>query len=55
VSSDGDARTVFAHDASDGTELWRATLPGDYPPTRAAGPDGAYAATAADGVGTIGL
>ncbi|SHH24218.1 hypothetical protein [Halobaculum gomorrense] len=39
----------------DGTELWRATIPGDYPPTPAAGPDGAYVATTAGGVGKIGL
>lgn len=55
VSMDGDARTVFAHDAGDGTELWRATLPGGYPPTPAAGPDGAYVATTAGGVGKIGF
>ncbi|MXR40999.1 PQQ-binding-like beta-propeller repeat protein [Halobaculum sp. WSA2] len=55
VSSDGDARTVFAHAVDDGTELWRATLPGGYPPDPAAGPDGAYVATTAGGVGRVDL
>ncbi|QZX98837.1 PQQ-binding-like beta-propeller repeat protein [Halobaculum rubrum] len=55
VSSDGDARTVFAHATDDGTELWRATLPGGYPPDPAAGPDGAYVATTEGGVGRIGF
>ncbi|QLG62123.1 outer membrane protein assembly factor BamB family protein [Halorarum salinum] len=45
VSSDGQARTVFAHSAGDGIERWRATLPDEYPPTPAAGGDGAYLAT----------
>ncbi|WP_313694741.1 PQQ-binding-like beta-propeller repeat protein [Halorarum halobium] len=45
VSADGQARTVFAHSAGDGSELWRASLPGEYPPTPAAGDDGAILAT----------
>ncbi|WP_435125193.1 PQQ-binding-like beta-propeller repeat protein [Halobaculum sp. D14] len=46
VSSDGGARTVYAHGVSDGDERWRATLSGEYPPTPAADADGAYLATA---------
>ena len=55
VSMDGDARTVFAYDADDGAELWRATVPGGYQPTPTAGPDGAYVATTAGGIGKIGF
>lgn len=40
---------------ADGTELWRATLSGGYPPIPAAGPDGGYVATTAGGLETIGL
>lgn len=45
VSADGEASEVFAHAVGDGEERWRASLPGEHPPTPAAGRDGAHLAT----------
>ena len=46
VSSDGQARVALAHDVHSGEELWRASLPDEYPPSPVADGSGAYLATA---------
>lgn len=50
ISSDGQERAAFAHDVRTGEELWRASLPDEYPPDPVADDTGAYLATAHGGV-----
>lgn len=53
VSADGGERLVFAHDARDGSQLWQASLPGEYPPDPAADASGTYLVTTDGGVGKV--